>query len=122
MLKRITIVLLCIITIFSIINLTYAADVFDPEQYTATVDPGAEEAADHFFGAIIDVVQYFSVGLGIVLLVVNAIQFMNAAPDGKAEIKKKMVLYGIGAIIVFSAASIAGIIYDFATTNIKTTS
>ena len=69
----------------------------------------------------IDGAQIFSVGLAFILLIVNAMQYMNAAPEGKADIKKKMVLYGIGAVIVFSALELASIVFKFFDKNIQAT-
>ena len=121
MLKKITIVLLSILIILSICNISMAAGgVFDDTaRFDTTVDPDIEKTTKGFLGGAIDVVQIFSVGLAVILLIVNAIQYMNAAPDAKADIKKKMVLYGIGAVIVFSATQIAEIIYRFFDKNIQ---
>ena len=120
MLKKITIILLSILIILSICNISMAGGVFDDTgRFETTVDPDIEKTTKGFLGGAIDVVQIFSVGLAVILLIVNAIQYMNAAPEAKADIKKKMVLYGIGAVIVFSATQIAEIIYRFFDKNIQ---
>lgn len=120
MLKKITIILLSILIILSICNISMAGGVFDDTgRFETTVDSDIEKTTKGFLGGAIDVAQIFSVGLAVILLIVNAIQYMNAAPEAKAEIKKKMVLYGIGAVIVFSATQIAEIIYRFFDKNIQ---
>ena len=123
MLKKITIVLLSILIILSICNISMAGSaggVFDDTaRFDTTVDPNIEKTTKGFLGGAIDVVQIFSVGLAVILLIVNSIQYMNAAPDAKADIKKKMVLYGIGAVIVFSATQLAEIIFKFFEKNIQ---
>ena len=97
-----------------------AGGVFDDTgRFETTVDPDIEKTTKGFLGGAIDVVQIFSVGLAVILLIVNAIQYMNAAPDAKADIKKKMVLYGIGAVIVFSATQLAEIILKFFEKNLQ---
>ena len=120
MLKKITIVLLSILIILSICNISMAGGVFDDTgRFETTVDSNIEKTTKGFLGSAIDVVQIFSVGLAVILLIVNAIQYMNAAPDAKADIKKKMVLYGIGAVIVFAATQLAEIIFKFFEKNIQ---
>ena len=120
MLKKITIVLLSLLIILSICNISMAGGVFDDTgRFETTVDSNIEKTTKGFLGSAIDVVQIFSVGLAVILLIVNAIQYMNAAPDAKADIKKKMVLYGIGAVIVFAATQLAEIIFKFFEKNIQ---
>lgn len=120
MLKKITIILLSILIILSICNISMAGGVFDDTgRFETTVDPDIEKTTKGFLGSAIDVAQIFSVGLAVILLIVNAIQYMNAAPDAKADIKKKMVLYGIGAVMVFAATQLAEIIYRFFDKNIQ---
>ena len=43
---------------------------------------------------------------------------MFAAPEGKAEIKKKMIYLAIGAIVLFAAGGIVQIIGSLANKNI----
>ena len=120
MLKKITIILLSILIILSICNISMAGGVFDDTgRFETTVDSDIEKSTKGFLGGAIDVAQIFSIGLAVILLIVNAIQYMNAAAEAKADIKKKMVLYGIGAVIVFSATQIAEIIYRFFDKNIQ---
>ena len=122
MLKKITIILLSILIILSICNISMAGGVFDDTgRFDTTVDADVEKTAKGFLGSAIDVAQIFSVGLAFILLIVNAMQYMNAAPEGKADIKKKMVLYGIGAVIVFSALELASVVFQFFDKNIQAT-
>lgn len=44
---------------------------------------------------------------------------MMGSAQEKAEYKKTMIPYLIGAVLIFAASNIAGWIYNFATTNIK---
>ena len=49
------------------------------------------------------------------MLIVLAIKYISAAPGDKAEIKKHAVVYVVGAIILFAATGILGIVKNFAT-------
>ncbi len=53
------------------------------------------------------------------MLVYVAIKYMSAAPSEKAEFKKSATAYIVGAVVLFAASNILGVIADFATKNIK---
>ena len=49
------------------------------------------------------------------MLIVLAIKYISAAPNDKAEIKKHAVVYIVGAIVLFAASALLGIVKNFAT-------
>ena len=118
MLKRIVILACSILIVLTFCCTVFAADVFETGKYNIT-DSTVEKPVMNFFSGLIDVVQVFTVGLTIIIMIVLAIKYMNAAPEGKAEIKKQMVLYGIGAVIIFSAATLVEIIQKFFEVNLE---
>lgn len=67
---------------------------------------------------ILGVTQVIGVAIAIIMLVVLAIKYISAAPGDKAEIKKHAVVYIVGAVVLFAASGIIGLISQFAT-NIK---
>ena len=50
----------------------------------------------------------------VVVLVVLGLKYMMGSAEEKAEYKKTLLPYIIGAALVFAASSIAGIIFNFA--------
>lgn len=82
---------------------------------------GATGSATNLIGAIISIVQVVGMGVAIIMLIVMAIKYISAAPSEKAEIKKGMTIYIVGAIVLFAASGILGIIKNFASSNIKAT-
>lgn len=86
----------------------------------ATGNDKANAAAQNVAGAFAVVVKIAGVGIAMVMLIVLAMKYMLAAPGDKAEIKKHAVVYVVGAVILFAATQIIGIIADFSS-NIKTT-
>ena len=85
-------------------------------------DSGATTSAKSIVGAIISIVQVIGMGVAIIMLIVMAIKYISAAPSEKAEIKKGATIYIVGAIILFAASGILGIIKNFASANIKESS
>lgn len=75
---------------------------------------GTAGTVNTIIGTIITVAQIIGVGVAIIMLIVLAIKYISAAPSDKAEIKKHAVVYVVGAIVLFAASGILGIIKNFA--------
>ena len=65
-------------------------------------------------GAAINVVTIAGAGIAIVMLIVMGIQYTMNSVEKKAELKKQMHSYVMGAIIIFSASGLLQIIQLFA--------
>lgn len=70
-------------------------------------------------GRIIWVVEVICYAAAVIILMIAGLSYMFAAPEGKAEIKKKMIYLSIGAVLLFAAGGIVQIIANIAFTNIK---
>ncbi len=79
---------------------------------------GASNAASNIISTVINIVQIVGTGVAIIMLIVLAIQYIAASPEGKAEIKKNSTIYIVGAVILFAASGILGIIRNFAVQNV----
>ena len=73
-----------------------------------TADPKINQVSSVIFG----VVAYICYGAALIILLIKGVQFMAAAPEGKAEIKKQMIVTVAGAIMVFTIRTILQIIYS----------
>lgn len=93
-------------------------DDIDLTQFNHKDNSGASNSAQNIIGSIISIAQVIGAGVAIIMLIVLAIQYIAASPEGKAEIKKNSTIYIVGAIILFAATAILGIIKNFATGNI----
>ena len=65
-------------------------------------------------GQIAGIVAAIGVAVALVILIWLGIKYMTASPDGKADVKKSAVPYIIGAVVIFAASGILGIIAGFA--------
>lgn len=86
--------------------------------FKQTDKSGASNAIANIIGVIINVAQIVGMGVAIIMLIVLAIQYISASPEGKAEIKKNATIYIVGAVILFAASGILGIIRKFAIQNV----
>ncbi len=96
-----------------------ADDSLDPTQFN---DKGnvteAQGSVQNIIGGIITIAQVVGSGVAVIMLIVLAIKYISAAPSEKAEIKKTVVIYVTGAVVLFASTAILQIIKSFATSNI----
>ena len=64
---------------------------------------------------IMGVVQVAGVVIAVIVLMVLGIKYMMGSAEEKAEYKKTMIPYLVGAILIFAASTIANVVYQFAT-------
>ena len=63
---------------------------------------------------IMGIVQTLGIVLAVVVLMILGIKYMMGSAEEKAEYKKTMIPYVIGAILIFGATTIANMVYNFA--------
>ena len=68
-----------------------------------------------FGNAFIAVVRTLGVIIAVVILLILGIKYMLGSAEERAEYKKTMVPYVVGAILIFASTAIVGIVYDLAT-------
>ena len=64
-------------------------------------------------GRILGVLQTVGVILAVIILVVLGIKYMMGSAEEKAEYKKTMIPYLVGAVFIFAAPILANIVYNF---------
>jgi hypothetical protein len=117
---KVVVSLLLIALLLTAFTQFVSAKSYDPlegdlSDYTKTKDnSGAGTTAQKLISRIINVAQIIGMGVAILMLVVLAIKYISASPDGKAEIKKNATIYIVGAVVLFAASGILQIIRRFA--------
>lgn len=109
MYKILTIIVISI-TILSLTTICYGFGIKD---LTGTQDvqvAGLKSAGN----TMLTVITTIGIVISVVILIVIGIKYMMGSTAEKAEYKKSLMPYVIGAGILFSASSIAQIIYDLA--------
>ena len=76
---------------------------------------GAATAVTKTANNIIGIVQVICYAAAVIMLVLLGVKFITSSPEGKAEIKKSAIIYVIGAIIVFAAGTLLGVISNLST-------
>lgn len=105
-------VLTIIATILLVVSLG-ASTVFalTPNQMTG-IPPETEEI-QNLGNRIIGMLQTVGVVLSVVILVVLGIKYMMGSAEEKADYKKTMIPYVVGAAFIFLAPTIANMLYTF---------
>jgi hypothetical protein len=118
--KVLTVAMLAVLLIVSLATVVNAETVsfgnIDEKYVTnnASDTSGAASSLNRIIGSAITVVQVVGVGVAIIMLIVLAIKYISAAPGDKADIKKHAVVYVVGAVVLFAASGILGIVKNFA--------
>lgn len=104
-------VLFVIFAILSVVNMVMGAQISD-------IKPSAPQGGTQvttITNRIIYIIQMICYAAAFIMLLVLGIKFISASPDGKAEIKKSAVIYVIGALLVFGAGALLGVISNLTT-------
>lgn len=65
--------------------------------------------------SIVGILQVIGILVSVIVLIVLGIKYMMGSAEEKAEYKKTMIPYLIGAVLIFTASALAQAIYNFAT-------
>ena len=82
-----------------------------PDQLTGTPPTGTD--VQDFGNRIIGILQTIGIVLSVVILIILGIKYMMGSAEEKADYKKTMIPYVIGAVCIFMAPTIANVVYNF---------
>lgn len=107
--------LLIIMTVMSISISCFAATEITPGNLkgdTSDVQSGVT-SINNVGNSVIGVLQVVGIVLSVIVLIVLGIKYMMGSAEEKAEYKKTMMPYIVGAALIFAASAFAQVIYDF---------
>lgn len=116
---KITLIILMIASIFLISNASYGwTPDFSPYENDAA-GGNASNAVTSIMGAAVNIVSIVAAGVAIIILIVIGITYLTKSPEGKADAKKSLTSYVIGAVLMFAASGILRIIQMFIDSNVN---
>ena len=113
--NRIILLLICCMFLFSLSGV-YGQGTINPNDYTPptlTVED-AQTAIDKV-KPIIEYISGIGIAVSVITLVVLGIKYMVGSVEEKAEYKKTMGNYLIGAFLTFATCTLISIIYNVVT-------
>ena len=106
--KIISIVMI-VAMLVAIVNPVFAAK--DPKDIT--INDSQTDSISKLGGQIIGIVTTIGSVVAVLILVVLGVKYMMGSAEEKAEYKKTLMPYVIGAVLVFAASTLAHVIYNF---------
>lgn len=106
---KIILVLICITVVISNIGVyAWGLNSINPTDPSANVNNSIKNVGSN----VLKVLQVLGVVLSVVMLIIIGIKYMLGSIEEKAQYKKSLMPYVIGAAIVFSGAVIPEIVYQ----------
>lgn len=110
--EKILTVLIIALLIATISTVASAHTIISPGDLQSNPS-NASSAIEDIVGDILGVAQVIGVAVAVIMLIVLAIKYLSASPEGKAEIKKSAMIYIVGAILLFGGVFLLNIIQSF---------
>ena len=85
-----------------------------PTDLKANTSATGTTEIQNFGGNIMGVINVVGVVVAVVVLMVIGIKYMMGSAEEKAEYKKTMIPYIVGAVLIFGATTIANVVFQFA--------
>jgi len=111
--KVISGILLIIVVMFMLSNVVLASDPI-LSAMDKTQGSSNSTVLTNIGGRLYGIILVVGSIVATVMLAIMAIKFMTAGPDGKAEVKKNLIGFSIGLLILLCTFSILGIIQNIA--------
>ena len=82
-----------------------------PNQIVGTASNGTNKMQD-LVNKVVGILQTVGIIMSVAVLIVLGIKYMMGSAEEKAEYKKTMIPYLIGALFIFAASALAKVVYD----------
>ena len=115
--KIISIILMVILIMASLSSIVLAAPEQAPSMEQKITDIGKGNATDtakieNFGKTLVSIFQVIGIVVAVVILLVLGIKYMMGSAEEKAEYKKTMIPYLIGAALIFGSSTIVNVVYN----------
>lgn len=109
-----------VVKIFSVLLMVIMMVSITLNSFAITLQPSAIVGTDPtdtsittVGNKIVGILQTVGVVLSVVVLIILGIKYMMGSAEEKAEYKKTMIPYIVGAALIFAASALAQVIYGF---------
>lgn len=115
--KKITKILSVVMIVMMIVgcmSTVLGATTYDPGNWKNQTGNKIQTGdIQNFSASIINVVSIVGSAAAIITLIILGIKYMMGSAEEKAEYKKTLLPYIIGAAMVFGASVLVGVVYNF---------
>ena len=110
--KVLSVFVIAIMLVASVSNVVLASGNLNPSNINANYE--GTDGLKTIGGNIIGVIQTLGSVLSVIVLVILGVKYMMGSTEEKAEYKKTMIPYVVGAVLIFAASNIAGFVFTWA--------
>lgn len=86
-----------------------------PSEITGSDNVNGTAQITNVGNAIVGILRTVGMVLSVIVLIVLGIKYMMGSAEEKAEYKKTMIPYVVGAALIFAASALAEVAYQFFT-------
>lgn len=112
--SKLLVALLIILTIATISVSSFAVNLKPTDLYPNDITIRGQEQITGLGKQIVGVIQTVGIVIAVVILLVLGIKYMMGSAEEKADYKKSMIPYIVGAILIFASTTIVNIVYQLA--------
>ena len=113
--KKMVKILTTIVMVIMIISISISSFALEPSEIQGNTSAQGTTEITNVGNSIVGILQVVGIVLSVVVLIVLGIKYMMGSAEEKAEYKKTMVPYIVGAALIFAASALAQVIYQFFT-------
>ena len=117
-LKIATILIMSFFMISFVVGNVFATDItpgsIDGNSTTGGIKNGVTEI-QNVGNAVVGILRTVGIILSVIVLIIIGIKYMMGSAEEKADYKKTMIPYLVGAVLIFAASVFAETIYQFIT-------
>lgn len=113
--KILSIALIVLTVLLAISNVVLATDI--PGKIDIIAKGNADANTDkvvNLGATIVTIMQTVGIVVAVVVLLILGIKYMMGSAEEKAEYKKTMIPYLVGAILIFASTTIVNVVYNIA--------
>ena len=113
--KKMVKIFTSIIVLMMVISISISSFALEPGNMKGNTSTQGTTEITNVGNSIIGILQVVGIVLSVVILIVLGIKYMMGSAEEKAEYKKTMMPYIVGAALIFAASALAQVIYQFFT-------
>ena len=95
------------------ISISMSCLALTPSEITGNTDVTGSTEIANLGQSIVGILQTVGIVLSVIVLIIIDIKYMMGSAEEKAEYKKTMIPYIVGAALIFTASVFANVIYQF---------
>lgn len=111
--KVVKIGIVLFMAMFMVVSIAMNSFALQPSDITAKSQISGSGEIQNVGQSIVGILQVVGIILSVIVLIILGIKYMMGSAEEKAEYKKTMMPYIVGAALIFAASSLAQVVYQF---------